>query len=129
MDPISDMLNMMKNASIRGHDRVVVPFSNIKFAIAECLKGSGYIKEVEKKTKKGFPVLEFDLVYDENGSAKIHGIERISKPSRRMYAGQKDIKPIRSGTGLTILSTPKGILTGSKARSEHVGGEILFVIW
>ncbi len=129
MDPIANMINMMKNASNRQLETVVVPFSNIKFAIAECLKNAGFISAVEKKTKKGFPVLEIDLVYDEAGKGKISGVERVSKPSRRMYLGSDEIKPVMNGKGLSVLSTPKGILTGTDARKEHVGGEILFTIW
>lgn len=129
MDPIANMLNMMKNASLRGHERVIVPFSSVKLAIAECLKASGFLKNIEKKTHNSFPILEMDLMYDADGKAKITGVERVSKSSRRMYVGSGDIKPVMNGKGMMVLSTPKGILTGGNARKEHVGGEILFKIW
>lgn len=119
---------MMKNASRASRDVVVVPYSNIKFSIAECLVKEGYLSHVLKKTKKGFLVLELGLVYID-GTPKISGTERVSKSSRRVYKGVKEIKPTRNGYGLTVFSTPKGILTDKQARKEMVGGEALFKIW
>lgn len=128
MDQISNMINMIKNANRVGREFVVVPHSKIKQSIADCLVKEGYLKSVTKKTKKGFPVLELTLSYVE-GEPKVIGTERVSKSSRRVYIGAKDIKPTRNGHGLTVLSTPKGILTGKEARKEMVGGEVLFKIW
>ena len=110
-------------------ERVVVPYSKMKEQILNCLLKHNYLTEVIKKSQEGFPVLEIKLKYDENKEPKVHDVKRISKPSRRMYFGQKDIKPVKQGTGLLVLSTPKGILVGSEARREHVGGEVLFQIW
>jgi len=123
MDQIANMINMIKNASSKGHEFVVVPHSKIKFSIAECLVKEGYLKSATKKTQKGFPVIELGLVYDLDGEPKITGADRISKSSSRVYKGVKDIK---RGYGLTIISTPKGILTDKQARKEMVGGEVLF---
>ncbi len=127
-DPIANMLIMIKNGSLAGHESVSFPYSKIKNAIGECLQKEGYIKQVSKKVKKGFPVLEIELVY-QNKKPKIIHVERISKQSRRVYFGVKDIHKVRSGSGLLVLSTPKGILSGKDARREQVGGEALFKIW
>ena len=89
----------------------------------------GYLKDVTKKTKKGFPIIELGLVYEEDGTPKVTGTDRVSKSSCRVYKGVKDIKTTRNGYGLTVLSTPKGILTDKQARREMVGGEVLFKLW
>ena len=123
MDQIANMINMVKNAGRAGHESVVVPHSNIKFSIAECLVKEGYLKSVTKKTKKGFPIMELALAYTEDGTPKVTNVDRVSKSSCRVYKGVKDIK---KAYGLTILSTPKGILTDQEARKAMVGGEVLF---
>ncbi|MEO5635355.1 MAG: 30S ribosomal protein S8 [Candidatus Paceibacterota bacterium] len=128
MDTISNMLIVMKNGSQARKESVVFPYSKMKQAIAECLKKEGYINEFSKKVKKNQPVLEVELIYVDK-KPKIGEVERISKQSRRVYYGMKDIHSVRSGTGLLVLSTPKGILSGKQARVEHVGGEALFRIW
>ena len=118
----------MKNGSLAGKESVSFPYSKLKNAIVECLKKEGYVSETAKKTKKGQPVLEVKLVYmDKN--PKITEVERISKQSRRVYFGMKDIHSVRNGSGLLVLSTPKGILSGKEARKEQVGGEALFRVW
>jgi small subunit ribosomal protein S8 len=122
------MLIVMKNGNLAGKESVSVPYSKMKNAIGECLKKEGYVTEVSKKTKKGFPVLEVSLNYIDK-KPKITQVERISKQSRRVYLGMKDIHTVRSGSGLLVLSTPKGILSGKEARKEQVGGEALFRIW
>ena len=129
MDQIANMMNMIKNASVVRHEFVVVPHSKIKFSIAECLMKEGYLKSVTKKTKKGFPIIELGLAYSEDGEPKVSGIDRISKSSCRVYKGVKDIRTTKNGYGLTVLSTPKGILTDRQARKEMVGGEVLFKLW
>jgi len=128
MDPISDMLIMLKNAGNAGHAVVVVPFSNLKRTIADCLLEEKYLKRVEKKTKRGFPVLEIELAYEDN-EPRISSVKRVSKPSCRVYMGVKNIHSIKNGHGRLILSTPKGIMTDKTARKELVGGEALFEIW
>ena len=128
MDSISNMLIVMKNGSLAGKESVCVPYSKIKNAIAECLKKEGYITQVGKKIKKDVLVLEIELVYVDK-KPKIIEVERISKQSRRVYFGMKDIHRVRNGAGLLVLSTPKGILSGKEARREHVGGEALFRVW
>lgn len=128
MDHISNMLIMLKNASLAGKEQVVLPYSNLKLAIAECLMKEGYLKNISKKIKKNFPVLEIELIYADS-KPKITGVERISKQSRRIYFKTKDIHTVRGNSGLLVLSTPKGILSGKNARQEQVGGEALFKIW
>ncbi len=118
----------MKNGSLAGKESVSFPYSKIKNAIAECLKKEGYISTISKKVKKDQPVLEVGLSYKDE-KPKITEVERISKQSRRVYFGMKDIHKVRNGSGLLVLSTPKGILSGRDARKEQVGGEALFRIW
>lgn len=128
MDQIANMVNMIKNGSRAEHEFVTVPYSKIKFAIAECLVKEGFLASVSKKTKKGFPILELGLAYAD-GKPRVNGVERVSKSSRRVYKGVKAIKPTRNGFGLMVLTTPKGILTDKQARKEMVGGEVLFKLW
>jgi len=119
----------MKNASMVSKDRVVIPFSAMKYSIAQCLKEHGFVGDVSKKTEKNnVPVIEIGLLY-KDGAAKIHDVARISKSSRRVYMGMRDLRPVKNGHGLTILSTPKGILSDKQAKKELVGGEALFKIW
>jgi small subunit ribosomal protein S8 len=125
-DPISDFLVRLQNASMVGKTRVTLPRSQIKLAIADILSREGYIGEVDKKSKDiNFTV---SLLYKNNRPA-VTGFKRISKPSRRMYLGVRDVKPVKRGYGLLVLSTPAGILTGKEAQIKRVGGEALFEIW
>jgi len=128
MDSISNMIIMMKNASLAGKETVSFPYSKMKNAIAECLKKEGYVGAVSKKVKGGLPILEVALVYIDK-KPKIVEVERMSKQSKRVYFGMKDIHQVKSGFGLLVLSTPKGILSGKDARKEQVGGEALFKVW
>jgi len=127
-DPISAMLIMIKNAGRAGRKTVIVPYSKLKHSIASCLEKEGYLVAVSKKAVKNMPVLTLDLAYD-GDQAKFSDVQRISKPSMRVYAGVKDIRPVRHGYGIMVLSTPKGILTDKEARKELVGGEVLFKLW
>ncbi len=118
----------MKNGSLAGKESVSLPYSKMKNAIAECLKKEGYIGSIAKKVRNDAPVLEVGLIYVDK-KPKITEVERISKQSKRVYFGMKDIHTVRSGSGLLVLSTPKGILSGKAARVEQVGGEALFRLW
>ena len=122
------MIIVMKNGSLAGKESVAVPYSKLKNSILECLKKAGYIKDVSKKVKKGQPVLEVELSYTDK-KPRITEVERISKQSKRVYFGMRDIHSVKNGAGLLVLSTPKGILSGKEARKEQVGGEALFKIW
>lgn len=127
-DQISNMLIMMKNGNKAGKESVSLPYSKMKHAIAECLKKEGYVNAISKKARNNQSVLEVELVYTDK-KPKITEVERISKQSRRVYFRMKDIHRVRNGSGLLVLSTPKGILSGKEARREQVGGEALFKIW
>ena len=128
MDSISNMIIIIKNAQLAGLETATVPYSELKNAIGTCLKKEGYVADVAKKVKKGHPVLEISLIYTDK-KPKITEVERISKQSRRVYFKMKDIHTIRNGSGLLVLSTPKGILSGKDARKAQVGGEALFRMW
>jgi len=124
-DPIADFLVRLSNASAVGHERVLVPFSKMKEAIATVLSREGYVGEV-KRAASG--ALRVDLRYH-NGRPAVLGFKRLSKPSRRLYMGAHEIQPVKNDRGLLVLSTPAGILSGKEARKQHVGGETLFEIW
>ncbi|MBP6879875.1 MAG: 30S ribosomal protein S8 [Candidatus Pacebacteria bacterium] len=128
-DPIASMLQSIKNGSKVSNQTAVFPFSKLKLSILEVLKEEGLVAGVEKKTKKGHPIIEIALAYDASGLPKVKDVTRISKPSRRVYLGAKEIFPVKNGKGMIVLSTPKGIMTGTKARKEMVGGEVLFKLW
>jgi small subunit ribosomal protein S8 len=128
MDQIANMVNMVKNSGLAQHEFVVVPYSKIKHSIAECLLKEGYLASVTKKIKKGFPVLELGIIYVD-GQPKVTGVERVSKSSRRVYKGIKDIRYTKGSNIITVFSTPKGVMTDKQARKEMVGGEVLFKMW
>lgn len=128
-DPISDMLTRIRNAGKAKFNSVDIPGSNMKVEMAKVLKEEGYIKNYKfvKDGKQG--VLRVYLKYDAAQRNVIYRLERISKPSRRIYQKSKDIKPVLSGTGIAILSTSKGIMSDKQARKMNVGGEVLCRIW
>lgn len=127
-DSIADFITQIKNAGNAGKSSVVIPYSKMKMAIADVLVKEGFLKSATKKGKKITKFIELELVYEGN-KPFVQGVQRISKLSRRSYQGAKDMKPVRHGYGLLIVSTPKGIMTGKEARKENVGGEVLFSIW
>lgn len=127
-DPIADFLVRLKNGSDVRREAISLPYSKLKNAIGETLLKTGFVRSVSKRAKKTGAALEVGLLY-EGGRPKIKGVERISKPSKRVYLGVKDIRKVKEGFGALVLSTPKGILTGKEARKEMVGGEALFKIW
>jgi small subunit ribosomal protein S8 len=126
-DHISDLIIRIKNASSAGNATVCVKSSKLTLNIAESLKKSGYISTIEKKGV-GKDGLELGIVYF-GKEPRVHGVERISKPSRRIYEKYGDIRIWKSGYGNTFLSTPKGILSDTEAKRLKVGGEVLFRIW
>lgn len=129
MDSISNMIIKIKNASLRGLSTVSFPMSKMTFAIAELLEKEGYLKEVKKKGKGVIKTIEATLMYDEKKQPKVTNVHRVSKLSKRVYAGVADIKPVRSGYGLLVITTPKGVMSAKQARAEKIGGEVLFKIW
>lgn len=129
IDPISDLIIQLKNAGASGKEVISVPYSKFKFTVAIKLKEKGYIKSVAKRGKKARKCIEIELLYNDSGGARINGVKRVSKPSRRVYEKVSSIKPVKYGKGALILSTPKGILTDREARTQNIGGEALFKIW
>jgi len=129
MDPIADMLIAIKHGNLTSKETVSVPYSKIKFAIASSLAKIGFVKSVAKKSRKSRQFIEIELAYDISGKPLVHGIRRVSKPSRRVYASSKELRPVRQGYGASIVSTPKGILSDREARKENVGGEVILNIW
>jgi small subunit ribosomal protein S8 len=133
-DPIADMLTRIRNAVMVGHATVSIPNSNLKMAIAKILKEEGYIsgyEVVEGKTQV-HKILRVRLKYlgeRRERRTVITGLERISSPGRRVYAGKNDIPWVLSGMGIAILSTPKGVMTGQRARQLGVGGEVICKVW
>lgn len=123
-DPIADLLIRLQNASRVGHTAVTMPFSRMKHAVAEVLAKEGY---VEAPSHKNYSLV-IPLRYAA-GAPAITGVKRLSKPSRRTYLGVRDVRSVKRGHGLLVLSTPKGIMTGAEARKQRVGGEALFEIW
>ena len=133
-DPIADMLTRIRNAQMAGHAAVAMPSSNIKKEIARILKEEGFIEDYEVATgeKASQNTLTIKIKYaGERRSRKpvITGIERVSRPGRRVYTRHDEIPWVLSGMGISILSTPKGVMTGQRARQEGVGGEILCKVW
>lgn len=132
MSPIANMLIQLKNAQARGYTEIVLPFSKIKFEIAQILKNKNFISMVEKKKKKAKTseqdIIEIGLKYD-NGGGAINEIKMISKPSRRIYSGKQGIKQVKNGYGISVISTSKGIMSGEDAKKAGLGGEVLFEIW
>lgn len=127
-DPIADMLIRIKNAGNAGKDMTEVPFSQLKESITEVLFKQGYIASYAKKGKKVQKTLEIGIAY-EGKKPRVADVLRMSKPSRRYYIKAAEIKPVKNGYGLMVLSTPKGIMTGDEAKKAQVGGEVLFKIW
>ena len=119
----------IKNAYHRKFDRVKVPYSSLDMAILEALVKCGQLESVAKKGRGVKRIIETKLKYDTDNKAAMSGLKFISRPSRRIYVGYKDIKKSHDGYGYFIFSTPKGILTNIEARKNKVGGEILFEIW
>jgi len=133
-DPISDMLTRMRNAMIAGHTTVAMPSSKIKVNIARILKEEGFINSFEVVDGKvvGTKMLRIRLKYIGERREKqpvITGLERISRPGRRVYTKKQDIPWVLSGIGIAIMSTPKGVMTGQRARQLGVGGEVLCKVW
>jgi small subunit ribosomal protein S8 len=131
-DPIADMLTRVRNALMIGHAVVAIPSSKIKVEIARILKEEGYIEDYFVTDDKPQPVLRVRLKYSgdrRNRKPVISGLDRVSRPGRRIYTRKKDIPWVLSGLGISVLSTPKGVITGHRARRLGVGGEILCYVW
>jgi small subunit ribosomal protein S8 len=128
-DPISNLIIKIKNASARGIATISFPYSKLAFAVAELLQKEGYVGEITKKGKKVVKTMDIELAYGEDKTPKVTDVQRVSKLSKRVYAGSKDLKAVRSGYGLLVLTTPLGVISDKEAKKAKVGGEVLFKIW
>jgi small subunit ribosomal protein S8 len=128
-DPIADMLTRIRNAGLAKHQKLDVPSSNLKVAIATVLKDLGYIKNFKVVSDDKQGVLRLYLKFDDDNRHVIHEIKRVSTPGRRVYVGKDDIPQVKSGVGCAILSTSKGVMADAAAREAQVGGELLCTIW
>jgi small subunit ribosomal protein S8 len=128
-DPIGDFIIRIKNAGSTDKESVSVPFSKIKLAVAELLSSKGYLGAVTKKSKGNAKYLNVVLLYGQDGRPIISDVKRISKPSRRLYEKAKNIKRFRRGFGMSVFSTPEGIMADVDAKKNNLGGEFLFNIW
>jgi len=128
-DPIGDMLTRIRNAILVRHDTVLVPYSKIKLAITQILREEGFIKDYEVVKGKPHRVIKIYLKYDEKNQPFLIGAERVSKPGIRVYSQNKEIPRVYGGMGISILSTPKGVMTGQQAHRQGIGGEILCNVW
>jgi small subunit ribosomal protein S8 len=133
-DPIADMLTRIRNAVMVGHSQVAMPSSKLKLEIAKILKDEGFLEsfEVADAESEARKTLRMKIKYVGDRRQRrpdISGLERVSKPGRRIYTKKTDIPWVLSGIGVAILSTPKGVMTGARARQLGVGGEILCKVW
>ena len=128
-DPIADMLTRIRNANSAKHETVDVPVSNMKKAIADILLEEGYIKsyDIIDDGKQG--MIHITLKYGANKEKVISGLQRVSKPGLRVYAGREELPRVLKGLGIAIVSTSKGVMTDKKARAAKIGGEVLAFVW
>jgi len=127
-DPITDMLNQIKNAEAVGKTEVLIPHSKLKNEIANLLSKEGFVGEVKKAAKGDIKGLKITLKYN-NEIPAIAGFKRVSKPGQRIYQGVADIKKVHGGYGMSIISTSKGLMTNKEARYKKMGGEVICQVW
>lgn len=133
LDPIADMLTRIRNAQRAKHKTVSVPFSKLKHSIAQILQQRSFIQSVKKEDGEKFPVLNIELKYEILSNTEknpaIQEIKRVSKQGQRIYVKKTDIKRIKNGYGISIISTSKGIMTGENAKKLGLGGELICEVW
>ena len=127
-DTIADMLTQIRNAQAVLKPEVKVPFSNLKYKIAKILESEGFIEKVSRKGRRVKKIIRIILRYEDK-TGVISGLKRISKSGQRIYLKTKEIKPVRGGYGMAIVSTSKGLMTDKQARKKKLGGEIICEIW
>jgi len=127
-DPISDMLNRMRNAILRKYDFVDIPSSKVKQNLVRIFKKEGFVQAVETVTEGSHPVIRVRLKYV-NEQPVINGMRRVSRPGRRVYVGKDKIPRVRGGLGMAIVSTPQGMMTGQESQKRQMGGEVICYIW
>jgi small subunit ribosomal protein S8 len=128
-DPIADMLTRIRNATTVRHDRADVPASKMKLEIAKILKQEGYIRTFKTLEEGPQGVIRIYLKYADDGEPVIHGLQRVSRPGRRVYRAVEKLPKVRNGLGVAVISTNRGVVTDDQARSLRVGGEVLCEIW
>ena len=128
-DPIADMLTRIRNAIMARHDFVLVPASRMKLSIARILKEEGFISDYEVLRGKPQRVIKIHLRYSEKNQPLLSGLERASKPGLRVYVQRREIPRVYGGTGIAIVSTSKGVMTGQQAWRQRLGGELLCYVW
>lgn len=128
-DTISNLIISLKNAQNAKHEKVSISYSKMKHAIADVLKSEGFVSDVEKSGKDIKKKLIITLKYQEDGAPAITDVKRMSKQSKRSYLGYKDIKTVRNGYGIAVISTPQGVMSNKTALKNKVGGELLFTMW
>ncbi len=128
-DPVADFLARIRNAIHAKHQKVDVPASKLKVEIARILKEEGYIANYKPTEENGRKLVRVYLKYGADSEATISNLSRVSRPGCRVYVGRNEIPSVLGGMGITILTTPKGVMTGRRARKEGVGGEVLCEIW
>lgn len=128
-DPVSDLVTRIRNAHLAKHDRLDVPSSKFKVEICRILKDEGFIRNFRLLEAEPRSTLRILLRYTREGEPAIQHVERVSKPGRRVYRGADDIRPVRNGLGLGIVSTSKGLVSDRQAREQRLGGELLCVVW
>ena len=129
-DPIADMLTRIRNAIMVGHQVVSVPSSKVKLEIASILREEGFITDFEvSDEQEKAPTVDIKLHYWQKNDSAITGLKRVSKPGLRVYVGKDNIPHVYGGSGMAVMSTNQGVISGTRARSLGVGGEVLFYIW
>jgi small subunit ribosomal protein S8 len=128
-DPIADLLTRIRNAQRAHHPETEIPYSGVKAEIARVLKSEGYVDDVRTLEEGARQKLRVGLRYTEDGRPLLSGIERVSRPGRRVYAGADEIPPVLGGLGICILSTSQGVMSDREARRRRVGGELLCNVW
>lgn len=127
-DPISDMLTRIRNAQAVKKAELALPYSTMKFGIAKILEKEGFVEHASQTTEGKMPMLHVQLKY-KNGMPAISSIQRVSRPGRRVYTKSEDLKNVLSGLGISILSTPNGLMTNKEAHARHLGGEVICEVY
>ena len=127
-DPVGDLITRIRNAQLRRRSKLMSPASALRARVLQVLKDEGYIRDFREIEAEGRKELEIELKYFE-GAPAIHEIQRVSKPGRRVYSAIKDLRLVRNGLGISILSTPKGVMSDAAARDANVGGEVLCEVY
>lgn len=128
-DPVADLLTRIRNGVNAHHAKVDVPSSKLKLEIVRILRDEGFVSNYKLNEEDGHPSLKIYLKYGPNDQAVITDLQRVSKPGCRVYVGRKAIRPVLGGLGISILSTPRGVMTGRDAYKQGVGGEVLCEVW